>query len=1225
MKTKKYEMNGGGGLKTKKYEMNGGGEKGKKWKSVKKGFKAITGSTVLTGFRYKKYKSNDPREKKRSLPGKIASELTSLPTISRILRAPKQILYSVPKYLATRGLVRKFAFTRSGKAQKEIRQTTGIKDYNKIKKQADSLEAKKQKYKEKLKTLAENAKTVSNANTRSKWSKIFGRRLQTKSYYEEDGVKRQSWLQRKFGKQTKSTMIDIESRKLEKKQKAIKDKEQFILDKWKKRIAFQTNKATKGKRKGKTVFKSSGITNGDLKKSLTAASKHVEDQKRIKRDEALQKAFESKKTYTDAKSKFDAVEGSFKTARDKYYDALAKAGGKANPQDKKEYAVALEAYREARSSKTKYSIQVPKTSFGSPVLGADGRQETESKEVTYKDMQGYIRGLQKIYNKDQTNYQKIAGKAQTLEQLADRSRNTESLKRGLKKLLPGARPFGGLLTTYGKILSSANKTTNTAKTKRNKDLIVKYWTKDKEGREQKLKEYLATGELNLKRTGKTKKIDPNTKQVMTLEEIIKKEVSDPNDPSKQINIVDTMTYKDYLVHLKNLQSKGDITSKEYEVLQKYGKAKRINKIINASDKQKTLVDITTKKGQLDVMTQRLGESGKTYKYGTPIKKTDLVTGFGKNAGDISKVKLLSLVDYETKEEKSKIESEIKYINTIKDTKIRDQKITDLYAKYGATIPAMKENINISDFNPQQITKYVIDTSTIFKDTEVKNELFTIFKAEEISEIKPDPIDSSKTITVQVKTGKIVLPTTTINAEIQRFKTEENKEFMSQFTQIDIPKTQKIIELIAKKVNTEEGKNFIASSIVKEALDEKIIKLQSILNTTDVDQINKLRDLDLLKTDNTLDPDKVLKHMLEEDKVMLNAELVKVDNSFNIDKYISLTATDLDPEKIKQNAENTISSKIKTLEETEIKNQAQIISLNLPQKTLEEEPTFIDFKTKNEAEKLNQVDAAKVKLRQAEVEFQKAENLLLPTVNGNGGRNGNYGEGTLEKMVQTFINSYTPESKKAIEKYIQNPTNKGVQGAIDSAVKNEKLAYLTSLLTNSENYNTAYKDKTNADPVADANEKLTNLEEELKTLKISKETAPQMLIKDQLQVNVIDAINATPEDKANKLKAIDKYIAENSTESVEIKELSEFKAKILELDNAKTLQVNAELLANEKLKSDFSKIVSTPGAIPNKDLVEKYNKKVALQKELDKNKLTSDNLIKDYLETTGNSYTPLPPV
>ena len=951
-------------MKTKKYEMNGGGEKGKKWKTTKKIGKAISGSTLFQGYRLKKHGDIDPREKKRSLPGKIASELTGLPTVGRILRAPKQILYSVPKYLATRGLVRQFAFTRSGKAQKEIRQTTGIKDYNKIKKQADSLEAKKQKYKDKLKTLAENAKTVSNANTRSKLSKIFGRRLQTKSYYGEDGVERQSWLQRKFGKQTKSTMIDIKSRKIEKKQEAIKKKEQFILDKWKKRIAFQKTKKNEGKRKGKTVFE--GIINGDLKQSLTAASKHVEDQKRIKRDEALQKAFESKKTYTDAKSKFDAVEGNFKTARDKYYSALATAGGKANlsDKDKKEYADALEAYREARSSKTKYSIEVPKTSFGSPVLGDDGRQETELKEVTYKDMQGYIRGLQKIYNKDQTNYQKIAGKAQTLEQLADRSRNTESLKRGLKKLLPGARPFGGLLTTYGKILSSANKTTktgtNTAKTKRNKELIVKYWTKDKEGREQKLKEYLATGSLNLSRPGKTQKIDPKTKQVMTLEEIIKKEVSDPNNPSKQINIVDTMQYKDYLVHLKKLQSKGDITSKEYEVLQKYGKAKRINKIINASDKKTTSLAIDQKMKIYNEVKKNLGDSATNYVYGTPIKKTDLVIGFGTNAGDISKVKLLSLIDYESKEEEYKSNIELKNIEAIptndkkgKNNKIR--KIKEFCDKYGIPVPTDGSTPKI---NLNTITQYVVNTSTVFKDPDVEKVLQeVIFK---------DDVDPG--------TKKINKP-----IDINTFKTKYEVEEKIEFTKfVKINTTSGKIQSVQSGlpiINTDEGKKFKAKAIISKAFDEQKKKIDDIIATKDIFQINKLKELGLVTLDannvaTKVSDNIILKHMLNNNSAEINTEIEKIDSNFKIDTLFPKSSP-INVEDIK----DISSMKAGALGEIEVKKQAktseitavekQITDLKLGKTKVQDEPQFIDFKNskidENVLEKSRLFVAEKAKL------------------------------------------------------------------------------------------------------------------------------------------------------------------------------------------------------------------------------------------------------------------------
>ena len=620
-------------MRTKKYEMKGSGEK-TRWGKVKKAAKSVSNATIFRGLQpFKKF--DDPRDKKRWMISKIASEAILLPTVGRILRGT---------HLAARGIARKFAFTRSGKAQKEIRQTTGLADYNKTKKQADNLEEKRQKYEAEMKELADNATPRSNANTRGKWSKRFGRKLQTKSYFKQEGMNStdvQGWFQRKFGKQTKSTQMAIKMKNLTNKQKYLEEKEKYILDKWKNKIAFQKKKALAGKRKGKTVF--DGVLNGDLKGSLAAASKHVEDQKRIKRDKALQQAFDTKTKYNTAKKQFNDVETNFKTVRDKYYDALATAGRKGeagiDQKIKDKYKQALVDYNLARSDKAIYYIDVPMTNaFGSPVLDNDGRQRTSQRQITYAKRQGYLRSLQKLYNKDQKNYQNVAGKPQTLNQLVERSKNSQSLKRGLSKLVPGPRPFGGLLSTYGTILKSATKAgKETKKRTRDKELIVKYWTKDKEGREQKLKEYIDTGVLNLGRNGKKLQKDPknpnNPPQSVKLATIIEKnvEVPDPNNPRgtkiKQ-NIVDTMPYKEYLVHLSELKSKGKITSNEYEILQKYGKAKRINQIISDSAKKQTEVAITDKEKDLGVMKQRLGKSGKTYTYGTEIKTTELVTGFG---------------------------------------------------------------------------------------------------------------------------------------------------------------------------------------------------------------------------------------------------------------------------------------------------------------------------------------------------------------------------------------------------------------------------------------------------------------------------------------------------------------------------------------------------------------------------------------------------------------------
>lgn len=764
-------------MKTKKYDIRGGALRLPKYNHGKSKFtKGVEG----TGKFIKKFGKGwyDPHTKSKVAMGvRTLVEATFVPELYRIGKN----LGKVTVRKAWRGLKGR---TRSGKAKKTIRTEYGITNYNKFKNKVESSDANKSYYKDKIQKYTKLATDLKpDINTRGSFRKLISTDpFKLRTGYTGPGFLGYKWLAKKFSTELSSNKYKRKIAEEQAKLDTVEAKETYMLNKWKRKIATHA-KNSKQKPKINTILANTTKT---LAQKFNSVKQIFEEEARIKKGDQLNLVTGAKKQLDEKKKEMTDAENKFKTATEAYY---------ANPKDttvKNTYIQAQKALGEARTR-----------------------------------LMPAIEHIDKIYREEKNKYIKISGKAQTLNNLGKRSH--ESLTKSLGRLFT-IKPLGERFhtrTSYAStVLKSANNTPDTDQSQRYKNYLATYFSKDKKYRKEKLENYIILGKNKLDDLGQKRDKEGSQQKLI---DIIK------TSNIQSIDDIKNVKRSDFLAHLDSLKLAGSISSKEYETLQKFHKASRIQEFIKEkegteqpiSDAIKSLSDITKIIGSTaTIKGKNLGDWSQNYRYGTPIEDVHLINKDDPIKG-ISQVKLLSLLKYETEQDKVKLKSQIDTINNLKpksiDNKIRkDNQIIALYTKYGIPIPTkIPDTVDITLFKDENIMKHIGSNSIIFKN--VRTQLETIFK---------DPKNnfdytqfSNKLEDAKKSEGEFIL-----------------KNKIGTGPGGDIPKNRELDvaqKLKNKTFTTVDGDNSQKLAIFEAKLNDKAENIEKLLQTTDPEQMDKL--------------------------------------------------------------------------------------------------------------------------------------------------------------------------------------------------------------------------------------------------------------------------------------------------------------------------------------------------------------------------------------------------
>lgn len=766
-------------MKTKKYDIRGGALRLPKYNHGKSKFtKGVEG----TGKFIKKFGKGwyDPHTKSKVAMGvRTLVEATFVPELYRIGKN----LGKVTVRKAWRGLKGR---TRSGKAKKTIRTEYGITNYNKFKNKVESSDANKSYYKDKIQKYTKLATDLKpDINTRGRFRKLISTDpFKLRTGYTGPGFLGYKWLAKKFSTELSSNKYKRKIAEEQAKLDTVEAKEAYMLNKWKGKIATHA-KYSKQKPKINSILANNTKT---LAQKFNSVKQIFEEEARIKKAEQLSSVTSLKTQLDEKKKQMTDAENTFKTATEDYY---------ANPKDTKVKNTYIQAQKTLGEARTR--------------------------------LMPIIEHMDKFYREAKKKYIKISGKAQTLNNLGKRSH--ESLTKSLGRLFT-IKPLGERFhtrTSYAStVLKSANNTPDTDQSQRYKNYLATYFSKDKKYRKEKLENYIILGKNKLDDLGKKRDKEGSQQKLI---DIIK------TSNIQSIDDIKNVKRSDFLAHLDSLKLAGSISSKEYETLQKFHKASRIQEFIKEkegteqpiSDAIKSLSDITKIIGSTaTIKGQTPYNWPKIYRYGTPIEDVHLINKDDPNTiKGISQVKLLSLLKYETDQDKVKLKSQIDTINNLKpksiDNKIRkDNQIIALYTKYGIPIPTkMPDTVDITLFKDENIMKHIGSNSIIFEN--VRTQLETIFKD---TKNNFDYTQFSKKLADATQNeGEFIL-----------------KNKIGTGPGGDIPKNRESDveqKLKNKTFTTVDGDNSQKLAIFEAKLNDKAENIEKLLQNTDPEQMDKL--------------------------------------------------------------------------------------------------------------------------------------------------------------------------------------------------------------------------------------------------------------------------------------------------------------------------------------------------------------------------------------------------
>jgi hypothetical protein len=681
MKTKKYDMKGGSGLKTKKYDMKGGmkilktlGTQAKK--------AAIGTGKLLKGPKWTKgkgfngliYRTKESYGKRQVIPtqkARAAAAVAKGTVFVATAGIAPAVLGAIPAYYVgkriykgTRGIWRGIALTRSGKAQKEMRQETGITDLGYLKRKSEKMKSEKEKYADriaKIKVEIDAAKNTDPAKIKSKTNKLI----------REEGKLHDIGL-----------------------------KEQEIMYKWKKHLDHVKKKAENRKSKkksgrtNKTTFEIK--KNSSIENAIKNAEKHYENVAKKKKQDKLNTLEIKKKLFNETKNPLEEKRQTMATATVNYLN-IYKTGTSQEIKDKKNAMdQAIKAYKTLETTEYKNIVQREKD-----YLEAQKQYNKQSKKAST---------LTNLSRRSKESKFKSIGRALTIPDYATRIRQKFTRK-------------GNLLKSANVDLASASE-----EQKKDATWITTYWQKkDKATRQKKelLERYIKRGEGYLNLKGTKKIIDPDsgkkTSQTKTLKEIVEEGLTLPQGQD-----ISTVKYKEFLEHIDKLESENKISPREHTILQKYHKAKRINAITaqDSNKNKKLTTDIETQLKTLTEIKNRIG----SYDPIKQVLPTAFKKNFGTDKDAISPVKLLTLFTHEVEKNKIELETNIDQINKLPDTdKYKARQIAELYAKYGLVDPPTSGDIDITKFEDNKVIEYISSKSPIFSDGTVNTELKKLIK------------------------------------------------------------------------------------------------------------------------------------------------------------------------------------------------------------------------------------------------------------------------------------------------------------------------------------------------------------------------------------------------------------------------------------------------------------------------------------------------------------------
>ena len=912
------------------------------------------------------------------------------------------------------------------------------------------------------------------------------------------------------------------------------------------------NDISKTTKKLKTDFKLTGTET--LGNAIKKAKDYYENHAKKAKDKVLEKVQETKK-------KYDAVRQPFIDSQAKYIQAkktLNELKGQNTTQMSKTEKINLNKRIDLATKEHTTSLNNYKKAFS-----------------TMKNSKDIIQA----YTVAQKAYKRISGKAQNLNNLSKRSKESvfHSLKRGLKLPNPGYYMKRGL-TFRGEILKRSNTdntSSNSTNQKKDKKWLVKKWSNETSAFPNKLKEYKSRGEAFMKTKttrkvklflpdGTTPKIDPKTKKQMigynttsTLSDIVKKGLIAEGKTMKN------MDYKSFLVHINKLQEQGEISPRQYTVLQKYHKALRIDQMIKNSNTTRLTTDIGSEIKTLDEVQKRLG----TYNSTETLLPEKLKIGFGSNKDAISDVKLLTVFSHEVNKKKLALNLEIDELNKLPDTdKSREDKIAALYKKYGLDVKANPPTSGIIEKISDNEIMDIVKKNKVFSYGDVSVKLTSLLTGvDDVEKLNTSLTDKKK-------------------VEAQEFF--KDKISTTPRTQLNTIKTK----LDDTTVSTPEAKKVKAAFIIETALKEERTILEDKLKdkTLDGNDIMQLKDLGLLELDGAgnvkydktekvpiliQDNEKLLEHIQSQNK---DIKQLLTDTKLTLANF----KTPEDIIEMKTGLDITLNKKQVELQSTTTEEVAKL-------KALKDSPGYKKYQTEldgniktlatqyqnNATEKINTLTTTQTDLTTKLTEALDKTDLDAAT----------------KTNIETLIKTPTDDTAfKAIQKLEEEKTSREAEviTGINQLTAEEKLKYAAL---------DAYKVKIANDvELATKQTELTNLSK-LPTIDINSVTKIK---------NLDNEIKKITDEKLNLYTDLDTKLTDTTLDKVtkdHIEKLKTAPADTTALQAIKTLNDKFQQVADKSTLSDIEK--------PQFAAIEAYYNKIAKDKELEDKTKEQDTIPK----------------